>query len=138
MNFDIIVIARCQTCIVVVTVNITLCRSEVMKMGRLNVAEILYFEKSDSFKYDFKTERSWKLLSEIISKLVGSGYSELDNLATDYGVNMERQGFIEGFECAMRIFCTSNLDVIESEGNYDTSTGKQHGKQCVSYKAKQV
>ena len=107
-------------------------------MGKLDIAEVLYFEKSDSFKDDSKTKRSFESLYELVYQLVGKGDSELDDRIVDYSVNMERQGFINGFECAMRIFCTSNLDVIESEGNYDTSTGKQHGKQCVSNKAKQV
>lgn len=107
-------------------------------MGKLNIAEVLYFEKSDSFKDDFKTRHSHELLYEIVGQLVGNGNSELDDRIGDYSVNMERQGFINGFECAMRIFCTSNLDVIESEDNYDTGTGKKHGKQCVSNKEKQV
>lgn len=112
-------------------------------MGKLDIAEVLYFEKSDSFKDDSKTKRSFESLYELVYQLVGKGDSELDDRIGDYSVNKERQGFINGFECAMRIFCTSNLDtsnldVIESEGNYDTSTGKQHGKQCVSNKAKQV
>lgn len=106
-------------------------------MANLNVAEILYFEKRDSFHDDIKTVNSWKELSALISNLVGSGYSELDNLATNYGVNMERQGFIEGFEIAMRIFCTSNLDAIESEGKYDTSTGKSN-EQCFSKQTAKV
>lgn len=50
---------------------------------------------------------------------------------------MERQGFIEGFEIAMRIFCTSNLDAIESEGKYDTSTGKSN-EQCFSKQTAKV
>lgn len=106
-------------------------------MGNLNVAEILYFEKCDSWNDDCKTMKSWKELSALISNLVGSGYSELDNLAVNYGVNMERQGFIEGFEIAMRIFCTSNLDVIESEGEHDTGTGKSN-EQCFSNQTAKV
>ena len=106
-------------------------------MGNVKInVEMLYYEVGE-FKDDEKTLRSWEELKTVMYGLVGNCYSELDNCVGYYADDMARQGFITGFEYAMKLFCI-NLDVIESEVYYDTGTGKEHGKQCISNKATTV
>lgn len=46
-------------------------------MGKLDIAEVLYFEKSDSFKDDSKTKHSFESLYELVYQLVGKVIANL-------------------------------------------------------------
>lgn len=73
-------------------------------MGSKLDVEFLYYEASDNFNDDSKTEASYNAMQNEVSKFAGKGYSKLDDLIGNYAVDMERQGFIAGFQYAVRMF----------------------------------